>query len=184
MTESASALFDRACGPVASEASFPRSFDMLGYFHGRTRGTGVFEDRFRTVRLRMAVDTFGQWQGDAFVLSELFRYADGRSLRRDWRIRKAGDGSLRATAADIDGEAVGRFRGNGIAWRYRMNVQMKQRSTMLAFDDRMYLEPDGMVINVNDATKFGFRVGRLMLAFRRLDQAALGAGPQPMARPW
>jgi len=169
MSKAATALLEGVCDRVASQSGFPRSFDMLGYFHGRTRGIGVFEDRFRNVRLRMAVDTVGHWQRDAFVLSEFFRYADGRTLRREWRIRKAGEASLRATASDIEGEAIGRIHGNGIAWRYRMNVQMKKRSMVLAFDDRMYLEPDGTLINVNDAAKFGFRVGRLMLAFRRLD---------------
>lgn len=151
---------------------FPHRFDMLAYFHGPVRGIGIFEDRFRKVRLRMAVDTLGAWQGDVFVLAETFNYADGRVVKREWRIRRAGENLLRGTASDVPGEAEGRVSENGVVWRYRMDVQMKKRHMVMAFNDRMYLEPDGVLINVNDASKFGFRVGRLVLSFRRLDRTA------------
>ena len=168
MTQAAPALIDGARNPAPPAGSFPRSFDMPGYFQGRARGIGMFEDRFKRPRLRLVVDTWGRWQGDIFALSEFFRYADGRSLRRDWRIIRAGENLLRATASDVIGEAEGRATENGIVWRYRMYVRMKTRQLAMSFHDRLYLEPDGIVINVNDAAKFGVRVGRLVLSFRRM----------------
>lgn len=169
MTQVARAQVDSNLGPASASVNFPRRFDMLRYFQGRVRGIGVFEDRFRTVRLRMAVDTLGQWQDDVFILSELFSYADGRTQTREWRIERAGEDRLRATASDVVGKAEGRIAENGIVWRYRMNVQLKRRRMVMAFNDRMYLEPDGVVININDAFKFGFRIGRLVLSFQRAD---------------
>ena len=169
MTRVAPAPLSGDWNPASASVSFPRNFDMLRYFQGRVRGVGVFEDRFRKVRLRMAVDTLGRWHGDVFALAESFQYADGRTVKREWRIRRAGENRLRATASDVLGEAEGRIGENGIAWRYRMKVQMKRRAMTMSFDDRMYLEPDGVLINVNEASKFGFGVGRLVLSFRRLD---------------
>jgi hypothetical protein len=49
------------------------------------------------------------------------------------------------------------------------------------FDDRMYLQPDGVLINHATVRKFGIRVGEAVIVFRRQPEAASEDTPASLA---
>lgn len=143
------------------------------YFAGRTEAWGLFEDRFGRVRREFAVEIDGAREGDDLTLDERFRYADGETDRRVWRIAVQGGGRYVGRADDVVGEAVGRAVGNALNWRYDMDLKVGDGTWRVAFDDWFYLQPDGVLINRARVKRWGFEIGTLSIFFRK---PAPGAG--------
>ncbi len=137
------------------------------FFLGRTLAHGIVQDRSGLVIKRMQVTLDGAWEGAEFVLREDFRYDDGTTEQRIWRLTVQADGSYRGRAADVVGEAVGRAVGNAVEWRYTLRVAVDGRSWDLAFDDRMWLLADGTLINRAAFSKFGIDLGEVTIFFTK-----------------
>ena len=58
------------------------------YFTGRTEAWGLFEDRFGKLRRQFKVTIDGTWDGETLTLDERFKYEDGETDQRIWRIKK------------------------------------------------------------------------------------------------
>lgn len=142
-------------------------FDLTEYFSDTVEGTGIFRDRFGKVRLAFDVTMSGSWRDNTYRLEENFRYDDGRIQDRLWKIRRNGDRGLSATADDLVGTAMAEQLEDEVRWTYRMRVPVGSREITMTFDDRMYLRPDGVLLNVSEARKFGIVVGRLTAVYRR-----------------
>ncbi|MEQ9490074.1 MAG: DUF3833 domain-containing protein [Alphaproteobacteria bacterium] len=140
------------------------------YFQGKTRAWGIFEDRFGKLRRQFTVDIDGTWDGEVLVLDEHFEYSDGEKDRRVWRIRKTGDHTYEGSAGDIIGTARGEAQGNAFNWQYRMDLAVGDGSWRVTFDDWMFLQPDGVLLNRARVSKFGFEIGTVTLAFKKQDQ--------------
>ncbi len=140
------------------------------YFLGQTRASGIFEDRFGTVRRQFEVDITGTVDGDTLTLDEHFTFADGETDRRVWTIRRIDANAYEGTADDVIGTAKGKLFGNALNWTYRVNLAMGDRSLRVRFDDWLFLQPDGVLINRARVTKFGFEVGQVTLFFQRVDE--------------
>lgn len=130
---------------------------------GHTRAWGIFEDRFGTLRRELAIDMHGWWDGAVFVLDEDFHYVDGERQRRQWRVTMAGPGQYSATATDVIGTAIGAAMGNAVRWRYRVRLPVGGRSWPVAFDDWMFLQPDGVIVNRATARYRGLRIGSVSM---------------------
>ena len=139
------------------------------YFQGKTRAWGLFEDRFGVVRRQFTVDIDGTWDGTELVLDERFVYDDGEHDRRVWTIRKTGEQTYEGRADDIIGVATGEASGNALNWRYDMDLAIGGGSWRVTFNDWMFLQPDGVMLNRARVTKFGFEIGTVTLAFRKED---------------
>lgn len=142
-------------------------FDLYQYFQGETQAWGLFEDRFGRVRRQFKVDITGQVVDGALVLQEDFLYDDGERERRVWNITRDGDQHYIGKAADVVGEAQGRAIGNSLHWRYTMDLKVGDGSWRVNFDDWMYLQSDGVLINRAKVTKFGLEIGSVSLFFRK-----------------
>lgn len=142
-------------------------FDLYQYFQGETQAWGLFEDRFGRVRRQFEVDITGQVVDGALVLQEDFLYDDGERERRVWNITRDGDQHYIGKAADVVGEAQGRAIGNSLHWRYTMDLKVGDGSWRVNFDDWMYLQSDGVLINRAKVTKFGLEIGSVSLFFRK-----------------
>lgn len=151
--------------PSASKR--PERLRFEDYFLGPVRGWGIFQDRFGKVRKEFTVEMHGERTADRFILHEDFRFADGRRDLREWHVTALGGGRYEARAGDIVGVARGTTDGAHMRWRYLMRVPVGERLVIMRFDDRMFLQPDGMLINVSEASKWGVRLGRLSAAFRK-----------------
>lgn len=144
------------------------------YFAGQTRAWGLFEDRFGTVRRSFVVDIDGTWdaQAQTLVLDEAFRYDDGETDRRVWTLRKTGPDTWEGTADDVLGTAHGVVAGNAFNWRYRLDLPVGDGTWRVAFNDWMFLMPDGVLLNRAYVSRWGIEIGTITIAFRRVEPSA------------
>jgi len=154
-------------------------FSIEDYFAGHTRAWGLFEDRFGKVRRQFVVDIHGYQDGEDFVLDEQFLYSDGVREQRVWRIRKTGENSYEGQAGDIIGIARGEAAGNALNWRYDMNLKIGGRDWQVHFNDWMFLQPSGVLLNRARVSKFGLTLGTVTLAFMQVDSPEAGTAEQP-----
>ncbi len=152
------------------------------YFQGRTKAWGVFEDRFGDVRRQFVVDVDGTWDGKELVLDEHFTYADGEQDRRVWHIVRTGEHTYRGEAGDIVGSAIGTVYGNALNWQYVLDLPINERTWRVHFDDWMFLQPDGVMINRAKVRKWGIELGSVTLIFRKAgsEEQNSAAGDAPL----
>ena len=149
-------------------------FQIESYFAGPTKAWGLFQDRFGNLRRQFRVDIEGTWDGETLTLVEDFSYDDGEQEQRIWRIRKTGEHSYEGSADGVIGKADGRAFGNALNWRYDFALKVGDSSWTVTFDDWLFLQDDGIVINRAEVTKFGIQIGEVTLVFRKLDAAKAG----------
>ena len=150
------------------------------YFQGRTWAWGIFEDRFGNVRDCFKVEMDGSIENNTLNLNERFTYADGSQSTREWQIKVLGGGAYEGTASDVIGLAKGRSQGNTFAWKYKLELPVSGRNIALSFDDRLYLQADGVLINIARVSKWGIAVGRMTFAFSK-DNGLLAQACKPSA---
>jgi len=155
----------------ARYATTTPEFRIEEYFLGQSRGWGMVQDRSGAVIRRFTVDLEGAKEDEEFVLREWFVWDDGENEYREWRIRSTGEQSYEGRAGDVVGIATGIVRGNALNWRYRLKVSARGSDWVLSLDDWMFLQPDGVLLNRATMTKFGFRVGEIIIAFQRTGSA-------------
>lgn len=142
--------------------------DLQQYFDGRVEAWGMFQDRSGEVVKRFKVNMDCRWQGNTGTLDEHFTYSDGTKQRRVWTLQKLADGHYTGTADDVVGTAQGIAAGNTLNWRYVMALPVDGKVYNVNFDDWMFLQQDGVMINRAVMSKFGFRLGEVTLSFRKL----------------
>jgi hypothetical protein len=142
-------------------------FRIEEYFPGRTRAWGIFQDRFGRLRRQFTVDIDGTWDGEILTLVEDFIYDDGKTEQRTWTIRRNGTQGYKGTAEGVIGAAEGKCCGNALNWRYRFALRIGTRTWNVAFDDWMFLQEDGVMINRAAVSKFGVELGEVTIAFRK-----------------
>jgi hypothetical protein len=146
--------------------------DLYQYFTGQTQAWGLFEDRFGRVKRQFQVAIEGRVEDGELVLEEDFVYDDGQRERRVWRIRGDAAQGYRGRAADVVGEARGQVAGNALNWRYEMDLKIGSGSWRVAFDDWLFLQPGGVMINRATVTKLGFEIGSVTLFFSKPPRAS------------
>ena len=145
----------------------PTKFRIEEYFEGRVQAEGIVEDLFGKVRRKFTVTIDGHQDGDEFILDERFYFDDGERTTRIWKIRSTGPGRYEGRADDVIGAAEGCVNGAEMIWSYRLDLPIGKRSWAIKFYDRMFLRPDGVMVNIADMRKWGIRLGRITIAFRR-----------------
>lgn len=165
-----------ACGSNMTIKQFERqtpNFVLEDYFQGTTRATGMFEDRFGTVRNQFTVEIEGNWDGTTLTLDEDFVYLDGSTEFRRWEIEKLAPGKYRGTTENVIGEAHGETAGNSFNWRYKFNLKVGDDVWKVKFDDWMFLQPDGVLLNKATVYRWGFKIGTVFLSFDKVEENAL-----------
>ena len=137
------------------------------YFSGETKAWGMFHDRFGKLKRQFLVDIEGTWDGDILVLDENFLYADGETDKRIWKIKKIDKNTYTGIADDVIGEAQGKSHGNALNWTYFMNLKVGDNFYKVKFDDWMYLQPNGVLLNRAEVSKWGIQLGVVTLSFLR-----------------
>lgn len=146
-------------------------FDLFSYFSGQTKGWGMVQDRKGVLLRQFVVDIVGtQDEQENLVLEEDFYWSDGEQTRRVWTITRKGNNSFQGNAADVVGVARGVSSGNALNWQYDLEVDVDDSIWVLHFNDWMFLQPDGVLLNKAAMTKFGFRVGEVTIAFQKPTQ--------------
>lgn len=141
--------------------------DLKTYFNGKLTGYGAVSDRSGKVRRRFVVAITGTWKGDDGELDERFTYSDGKTEQRIWRIRHLGGGRYSGRADDVVGEAAGVASGNALNWRYTLRLPVDNKVYEVDFDDWMFLVDERVMLNKAVMSKWGFRVGEVVLSFTK-----------------
>ena len=149
-------------------------FALEEYFDGDVRAWGIFQDRAGRLRRQFVVDIAGTWDGETLTLVEDFVYDDGETDQRIWTIRKLDDHRYEGTAGDVVGTAVGIGYGNALNWSYDFDLQVGGRTIRVRFDDWMFLQGDGVMINRADVSKWGFTLGEVSIFFTRQESGVAG----------
>ena len=143
------------------------------FFAGKTRGWGIFEDRFGNVKRQFVVDIDGAWDGKTLTLDEKFVYNDGEKSTRQWQITKTGESTYKGTATDVVGSATGVASGNSLYWTYILNLKTGEKMKWhVTFKDWMFLQPGNVLLNRARMSKFGIQMGEVTLAFMKVKNLA------------
>ena len=161
--------------PAEFKNSEPRLI-LEEYFAGQTQAWGLFEDRFGTVRRQFTVDISGEWDGRELVLDEQFHYSDGEKDRRVWRIIRTGEHTHEGRADDVIGIADGAAYGNALNWRYDMDLKVGDGTLRVHFNDWMFLQPSGVLLNRAKVSKLGVEIGTVTLAFMKPGRSLIQSG--------
>ncbi len=162
------ALLAGCSGPeVQHYRSTTPVLDPAEYFTGVTDAWGMFQKRDGEVTKRFHVEITGSDQQGALTLDERFRYDDGTTQQRIWRLTRAGEGRWRGTAADVKGEAQGDTAGNALRWQYTLMLPVDGTTYEMQFDDWMFLIDRCTMMNRASMRKFGVEFGQVTLTFRR-----------------
>ena len=137
------------------------------YFEGRTLAAGLFQDRFGTVRRQFTVEIDGSWDGETLTLVEDFDYSDGETERRVWTLKKLDGHKYEGTAEGVVGIANGAAYGNAFNWVYTFDLKVGDGTWRVDFDDWMFLQPGGVLINKATVSKWGVTIGEVTLSFHK-----------------
>ncbi len=137
------------------------------YFNGTLDAWGMFQKRDGTVVKRFKVVIDASWTGNRGVLDERFTYSDGTTQRRVWNITRTAEGQYQGRADDVVGIANGEVSGNALRWIYTLELPVGEKIYHVDFDDWMYLQDDGILMNRSVMKKFGFRLGEVTLFFKK-----------------
>ena len=151
-------------------------FVLEEYFQGRTQAWGLFEDRFGTVQRQFVVTIDGVWDGTTLVLNEDFVYNDGETENRVWSVTKTGIDTYVGTTENVIGEAVGVSAGNAFNWAYQFNLKVGDGYWKVRFDDWMFMQPDGVLLNKAVVKRWGLKLGTVFLSFSK--PATPPSGPE------
>lgn len=163
-------LFFSACSSSVDIKDFEGkkpTFELTKYFEGSTRGWAVVQDRSGNVTRQFTVNIKGYWDDETFILDEDFLYSDGETQTRTWKIKKTGSNEFTGTASDVVGEAKGKSLGNALNWSYVLELEVDGSVYNITFDDWMFLQPDNVLINKAVMSKFGFKVGEVLIFFQK-----------------
>lgn len=152
--------------PEAYRAQTPK-LDLATYFDGQLTAWGYFADRSGEVKRRFKVRMVGEWRGNEGVLTEDFAWSDGTTSQRVWRIQRLDAHRYVGRANDVKGEASGVAYGNALQWKYTLLLPVDGKTYEVQFDDWMYLMEDGVMLNKSEMRKFGFKLGEVVIAFRK-----------------
>jgi hypothetical protein len=145
-------------------------FDLFDYFVGETRGWGIVQDRKGELLRQFVVDINGYLNAAGeLVLDERFVWSDGEHSERIWTIEKTGPHDFIGRAADVVGVAEGEIYGNALFWTYVLNLEARGSTWKVRFDDWMFLQPDGVLLNRATMSKFGFELAQVTIAFQPVD---------------
>ncbi len=141
------------------------------YFKGKTKASGLFQDRFGKVRRQFDVDIKGTWDenNQTLTLVEDFVYNDGATETRKWTIKKTGEDSYSGTAGGVVGEAVGKSEGNAFNFKYTFDLPVNGDTWRVKFDDWMYLHNNDVLFNKATIYRWGFRLGDVYIFFNKDD---------------
>jgi len=143
------------------------AFVLEDYFLGEVRAWGVFQARNGEVKRQFTVDILGEMEGDELVLTEDFVFDDGEISQRIWRIRKTGEHSYEGRADDVIGTASGSAYGKALNWKYDLALEVDGKTYKVHFDDWMFQHHDGVLMNRATMSKFGIRLGEVIIFFKR-----------------
>ena len=142
------------------------------FFSGQLSAHGVVKNRKGKVTRTFTADITASWEDGVGTLDEDFVFNDGEKQQRIWTLTPTGDDSYIGTAGDVVGDGELSVAGNSMFLNYVLQVPYGDGTIEVKVDDRMYLVSPNVLINESRMSKFGFRVGAILLTIIRDDKLA------------
>lgn len=142
------------------------------YFIGDIEATGVFIDRFGTIRRRFNVYINGKKTDEGFSLEEFFVFDDGENETRNWRIKKLDKNTYSGKCDDVCGEAIGSLCESRLSWQYHFNLKIFNRKVKVKFEDVMVQQTPIIMLNNAKIKKFGFLLGEVFISFKKSEYSS------------
>ncbi|MEH6611240.1 MAG: DUF3833 domain-containing protein [Halioglobus sp.] len=139
------------------------------FFTGYLTAHGVVKNRAGRVIRTFNADIDASWEEGVGTLVEDFIFDDGENQQRIWTLSPDGQGGYIGTAGDVIGGGVMGLAGNSAFLDYVLRVPYGESTVDVRVDDRMYLVSPDVLVNESVLTKFGVRVGSLLLVILRQD---------------
>lgn len=147
-------------------------FDIRTHLNGPIVCEGVIYGPTGRVSSRFTADFDARWTENTGVMKEHFRYCDGSTQDREWRLTLGNDGRIKAAADDLDGEGTGTQHGSAVRLNYRIILPESSGGHVLDTTDWMYLAPGGTIVNRSQFRKFGIKVAELVATMRPREKDA------------
>ena len=169
ITLSAFGLSSCSTTSIKNIPSSPHELKIEKYFLGKSKAYGILFDRSGVPQRNFLVDLEGTWdeKTQMLTLDEHFVFDDGEKDFRQWKIKKLPNNQYSGEADDVVGTAYGESQGNAFHWNYVLKVAYKGSTIDLKLDDWMYLSEDNVLINRATMSKFGFKVGEILISFKK-----------------
>ena len=135
------------------------------YFQGKVKAWGMLLSRSGQVKRQFTANMKGKFDGKNLILDETFIWNDGEKQERKWNIKKIDDNTYEGTASDVVGIAQGVSFGSAFKFEYQLLIPYKNKKIKVRFDDWIFKQDDKTAINKATLTKFGFKVGELIVFF-------------------
>ena len=139
------------------------NLSLEAFFDGDLVAYGIVLDRSGTMIRRFEVDLKASWKGTESEIKEWFTFDDGEKTTRIWQLEALGNGQYKGTANDVVGTASGQTSGSALYWRYDLLIPVDGTEYQITLDDWMYLIDEHRLFNKTELTKFGFKVGEVIL---------------------
>jgi hypothetical protein len=152
-------------------------FRPESFFTGFLTAQGVVRDRQGGAIRQFNADISACWVDGVGTLDEDFVFDDGEVQKRVWTLTPGVDQTFIATAGDVVGEGVGRWNGSAFVLDYTLRIQLEDSAIDVRVDDRMYRVSEHVVVNQSQMTKFGVRVGEILLTIIRHPNVDNQCGP-------
>ena len=137
------------------------------YFEGQVKAWGILQDRKGRVTRQFEANMIGKFENNILTLEEDFFWKDGETQRRVWKIKKIDEHNYIGTAPDVVGEAKGVSYGSAFKFEYNLMIPFKGKNIKIRFDDWIFKQDEKVAINRATLTKFGFKVGELIVFFEK-----------------
>jgi len=148
---------------VTDYAGDTPELDMTEFFSGDLMAYGVVKNWRGQVIRKFEADIVAYWENGVGTLEEDFIFDDGEPDRRVWTLEPVADDRYLGTAGDVVGSGEVHISGNAAFLDYVLRVPFGDDSIDVRVDDRMYLVSPGILLNESKLSKFGFKVGELLL---------------------
>lgn len=137
------------------------------FFNGELTAWGVVMNRSGVVTRRFVATLHGHWDGPNGVLKEEFIFDDKEVQKREWKLKKVGENQFEGTASDVEGTGKGQTSGFAMNWKYVLKITNNGTTYDIPFDDSMFLVDQKSVINRAVMSKFGFRIGEIIIFIQK-----------------
>lgn len=142
---------------------------MEDFFQGELMAYGVVKNfRGRVIR-KFTAEIVAYWQDGVGTLEEDFVFDDGELERRVWKLQTNSTDNFTGTAGDVVGDGEVTVAGNSAFLDYVLRIPYGDGSIDVRIDDRMYLITPSVLLNESALTKFGVKVGELLLVIQKQD---------------
>lgn len=142
--------------------------DPRAFFVGQLCADGVVRSRSGEQIRQFQARILASWDDDGIgTLDEIFEFDDGVETRI-WTLIPEADGVFRASANDVPKATQLRYAGNAIHMNYVLRYGEPGDTIDLTMDDWMFLVSPGVVVNETVMSKWGIRVGQVLLVIRQV----------------